>query len=374
MGSDLSTRVAGRLRNWSLVLAAGEIVYAAAFAGASALVLKGSSPAGPGKLASLAALGVTAAIWLAGHVAFLAPGEHRMMRLLAGTEADLRPWTAIRMSLYSGLVCLSLPVGIFLVAASAGPDAFGRFWLWMAPAVAIVLVSAAFLLGPSRRKTQPVDSEPVVREFQDFAAGQGYLSVWCELVPGVGQAGRSPAGYAGAFAHKPARVFLDPALQAELSGAARRALYAHELAHHACGHPLKSRLVSGGITLTGALGISWLAWSRMHASGVGSLPGVLGLGVFLLLLWEAAWSPLVLAWSRRQERQAHRRALEMTGDPEGYREAMARLRQRGSWPQASGASLLDSHPSYAQVLELIDDFGRNDPKEPMTLTDGSRCA
>jgi STE24 endopeptidase len=154
----------------------------------------------------------------------------------------------------------------------------------------------------------------------------------------------------------------------------RRAVFAHELAHHVLGHSLRTAAAQRLIAAGGAGVSACVLWFRLGAVGWSSAAFMLALLVLVERVWELLWAPVLLAWSRRQERQAHRKALEMTGEPEAYAAAMRRLAGRDGTVSPSRAGPAASHPTLHEVLELTEDFRRNvsTPCSPHTAETGSK--
>lgn len=306
----------------------------------------------------LAQVLVFSGIWLGGYVLLTLPGESALRRRLEAQGAKVWPRHGFLVCLNSGLTCLMLPMSLLIPASLTQPGVFAAL-AGAGILLAALLVVGLHMLRCRPCKPQPLSEDPLLRELQDFAARCGYLDVWCswadpDLWPGPG-----PAGYFGPGIRTPARIELVRSAVQDLGQGGQRALFAHELAHHACGHSRSSRLLERGVSLASATLLAWIVASRQSA-GVGLGPGsLLGLCVLIDLLWERGWSPVLLAQSRYQERAAHIRALEMTRDPQSYRRAMKCILLPGPKRPKLSARLLDSHLSRPEVLELIDNFGRN---------------
>ncbi len=336
-----------------------EILYCAAFFLAGGLVERFWAPPVPGPAGRLARVLIFSGMWLGGYVLFTLPGEIALRKGRKDQGAKTWPRHSLLACLSSGMTCLMLPMSLLIPASVTEPAVFAGL------AGAGILLTALWLVLGSQlhrgrpRHPQPLSEDPSLRELQDFAARCGYLDVWCcwadpDLWPGP-----SPAGYFGPGIRTPARIVLVRSAVMDLGLRGQRALFAHELAHHACGHSRSSRLLERGISLASATLLAWVVVSRQMA-GAGLGPGsLLALCVLIDLLWERGWSPVLLAQSRYQERAAHIRALEMTCDPKSYRQAMECILLADPKRPRLSPRLLDSHLSRPEVLELIDNFVRN---------------
>lgn len=353
-----------------MVHLSAELLYAIAFVFASAW-LAPRAGAQRRVFAELLAVAVVAALWLVGYVLATTWIEYRTGRLM-GRGGRFLP--ALGGALSSGACHLLVPGVLTVLAVLAGP---GRFWPAVGVAAAALAAAGAVafvLLAGRRRRTQPISEDPGVQSLQDFAAGQGQLNVWCELLAPQAMPGGSPAGYVGPGLGRPGRIFLDKQTLERMDPAQRRAIFAHELAHHVLGHSLQTASAQRLIAAGGAVVLAGVLWFRLGRIGWSSASAVLGLLVLLEHVWELLWAPVLLAWSRRQERRAHRRALEMTGEPEAYASAMRRLAGSDGDDLPARAGWTASHPTLHEVLELTEDFRRNasTPCSPHTAETGSK--
>jgi STE24 endopeptidase len=140
------------------------------------------------------------------------------------------------------------------------------------------------------------------------------------------------------------RVVLYDTLLAQMSHAQILAVLAHELGHWKKHHVLIRMLVMLALLVAGA----YLAFLLVPS---GTLPALVGLGqasfgarlVVLMAVASAALfplTPLFAAWSRRDEREADRFAVDLHGEPRDLADALAKL-------GTENLSNLHPHPLYA---------------------------
>jgi len=131
-----------------------------------------------------------------------------------------------------------------------------------------------------------------------------------------------------------------------LDAAALRAVFAHELAHWRLGHSRKTILAHMGGRLACVLAVaSVLEW--MRPAGAATLVPT------ALLLWALTWTLATLllrAYMRRQERQAHAWAVQTTGDPGTYVDALERIAGHNGYREPTWLGrLLDESLSPAEM-------------------------
>ena len=132
---------------------------------------------------------------------------------------------------------------------------------------------------------------------------------------------------AGYLPTRPGPTFyVTRALVRLLGPAELRVAFAHELGHHERRHCAKA-LVASTVRKLSALAVT----AGALAAGQPAYPAeweLTHVAPLVLLTWYLAYlavTPLLLAYERHQEMQAHRRALEITGDPEAYVSAMRKI-------------------------------------------------
>jgi STE24 endopeptidase len=125
---------------------------------------------------------------------------------------------------------------------------------------------------------------------------------------------------------------------------------AHELGHHARGHVAKGLLLQS-ILILGSLAIADRALHSAAASlGLAGPSDPAGLPLFALVVTALGLlsTPVVAAWSRRLEREADRVALDVSGAPGAFVDAMERLARLNLAERRTGRVrelLFATHPS-----------------------------
>ncbi len=140
---------------------------------------------------------------------------------------------------------------------------------------------------------------------------------------------------------------------------------AHEMGHYALGHVLET-LVVLSVVLVGVLGLVHLAarWvlARWRARlGFGELSDLASLPLVLALLQVLMFlvSPAVLAYSRHNEREADRFALELVQDNRAGAEAFIRLQESNlSYPRPGTLYIVwrSTHPTIADRVEFCNTY------------------
>jgi STE24 endopeptidase len=149
------------------------------------------------------------------------------------------------------------------------------------------------------------------------------------------------------------------------------AVLAHELGHHVHRHILKSILVRAAITLVGFWAANWTlhyAIDRqllefVQISDFASLPLLALVSVVLSFLL----APVLNAYSRFNERQADRYALESTSSVGPFISAMNKLAEQNLAERAPSKWVewfFLSHPSISRRLAAAEEWGRTQNANP----------
>lgn len=159
---------------------------------------------------------------------------------------------------------------------------------------------------------------------------------------------------------------LDEGLLPLLGERERRAVFAHELAHHLLGHVRRFALAAVAAHLA-AVGVACVAAAPL-ATPPGSIRDIAGAALTALLALTAARTllhPLLLAYARRQELQADREALRIAGDLESL---MSAYRKIAAYQQADAAPagwvhrMLSDSPSLSRRLAAIGKYAASRPE------------
>jgi STE24 endopeptidase len=212
---------------------------------------------------------------------------------------------------------LRLAPGTWPVWATAG---------WVMVTVVLARVFPTLIL-PIFYQTAPVRDEPLLRRLLDLCRRVGLPALGVFRVELGRETRKANAALAGLGASR--RVLLADTLLEQFPAEEIEGVLAHELAHHRFQHIQKMLLVSAlgswaALTLTDLVGERWAM-----ALGLTGLADIAGLP--MLLLWLSVLGliglPLQQALSRQFEWQADRFAVEATGQPTAFADALRRLAQ-----------------------------------------------
>jgi len=210
--------------------------------------------------------------------------------------------------------------------------AFPRWWpvaVAVAGAAFVLLVSflAPVVLEPIFNRFRPLPDEPLAARLRALSERAG-VPVRDVLVADASRRTRKSNAYVSGLGRTRRVVVFDTLL--ERSGLAEVELVvAHELAHRRAGHVAKGTAVAMAGTVLAVAGL-WvvLRWEALldaaRATGPGD-PRVVPLALLLSGVLELLAAPLLVALSRRFEREADRGSLELTGDVESFERAHRRL-------------------------------------------------
>lgn len=168
------------------------------------------------------------------------------------------------------------------------------------------------------------------------------------------------------------RVLLSDTLLEKFSDAEIGIVFAHEVGHHVKKH-MKKMLIG---SLATSLLSFWLlhlvlGWQMGSDTEIASVsPAMVPMILFVLTLFSLFGEPIFYAFSRRNERQADRYALEETDDPDAFRSAFRRLaRQNKDDPNPPWLEvvLMYSHPPISQRIVQAD---RYESESSKTREDG----
>ncbi len=243
---------------------------------------------------------------------------------------------------------LSFLVMLLLSAASlslvqAAPH---TWWLWVSALVTsvslLLTVLSPYLIEPLFYRMEPLDVADLREGIRSLTERAGVHVGRVLKVDASRRSSHSNAYFTGLGRQK--RVVLFDTLLSQMSEPQILAVLAHELGHWKKHHVLVRMITMQALFVMGA----YLAF-RLAPSA--ALPGLVGLDSASfparVLILAAATSvllfpltPLLAAWSRHDERQADRFAVELRGAPLDLAEALAKL---GSENLAN----LHPHPLYA---------------------------
>ena len=205
----------------------------------------------------------------------------------------------------------------------------GRWWLWSAAAVAaasVVLTAVVPVwIVPLFYRLTPLEDPALRARLIALAARVGVIAAEVSVAD-FSRKGRT-ANAAVVGLGRTRRILVSDTLLSSFPPEEVEVVLAHELAHHARGHPTQTLGLQGVLLVAVfalahvglAAGIGWLGLAGpADPAGLPWLALVLtGLGLLV--------TPLGAAWSRRLEREADADALEVTRAPAAFVAAMERL-------------------------------------------------
>jgi STE24 endopeptidase len=273
-----------------------------------------------------------------------------------------------------------------LVMAAAIEGAYAAMrvsqqWWWLIAASGGTLLMAALtsaapvLLVPLFFQTRSLARETLHRRLIDLCgrAGVRVLAVH-ELVLG-GRSSRANAALVGAGATR--RILVSDTLLSAYTDDEIEVVLAHELGHHRHADVLKG-LVLEFVVLAAGLYAGDAALRMVVARGGLLSPGDVA-GVPVVLLSAGAVSmlatPLLNAWSRRNERRADRLALELTGRPDAFIAAVRRMAAQNlveEHPPRFVRWLLNTHPTVEARIAAARRFSM-ERKQADGVTHGVRA-
>jgi STE24 endopeptidase len=167
----------------------------------------------------------------------------------------------------------------------------------------------------------------------------------------------------GVFATK--RIVLWDTLLAKLDTQEVLHVMGHEMGHYALGHVVRSIILSAGLTLLGLFLVDWagrLLVARYSARlGFDRLSDVASLPLLMMLLEVVIvlLSPVALAYSRNQEHEADRFALNLTHDNRSGARSFVKLMEENLSNPRPGPIykfFRSSHPSIGERIDYCNSY------------------
>lgn len=230
-----------------------------------------------------------------------------------------------------------------LALVQAAPSSW---WLWVAGLVASVSLLMTFIspyvIEPLFHKMEPLEVEGLSDGIRAMTEKAGVHVGRVLQVDASRRSSHSNAYFTGLGRVK--RVVLFDTLLAQMSHAQVLAVLAHELGHWKKHHVLTRMVVMLVLLFVG----SYLAFLLVPSSSLPALAGLTSASfaarIVLLMLVASTLlfplTPLFSAWSRRDEREADRFAVDLHGHARDLADALAKL-------GTENLSNLHPHPLYA---------------------------
>jgi STE24 endopeptidase len=199
-----------------------------------------------------------------------------------------------------------------------------------------------YVIEPLFNKFEPVTEEGLEDDIKEMMARAGLQVGKVMQMDASKRSKHSNAYFTGIGKVK--RIVLYDTLLKQMTHGEIVAILAHEIGHWKKGH-IRKRLL---LAEAGALAGSWVVFKALSWQG---LPGLLGYGNlslagrlmilgFIASLVMFPFSPISAWLSRRDEYEADRFAVELTGEPDSLASALIKL-------SAENLSNLHPHPLYA---------------------------
>jgi STE24 endopeptidase len=334
-----------------------------------ALLLATGASAGLRDIASgLAGAGAAATLTVALYgVAFLvlhdlvtAPlsfySSFRLERRYGLSSESFRTWLADHLKAFA----VTLVLGVAAIAIVYTTIRLWPAWWWLASAAAFmlatILIAKLFpvVLMPLFYRFTPLD-RPALAARLEALSRQAGVPVLGVFEWGLGEKTRR-ANAALVGTGRTRRILLSDTLLADYTDDEIEVILAHEMAHHVYRDILKGLAVEFVLLLAafGAAAVALAGW--WQALGLQSPADVAGLPLLLLAggAVTLAATPLVNAFSRRNEHRADRYAISLTGRPQAFVTAMRRLAAQNlaePAPSKLALWLFHSHPPIAERIE-----------------------
>ncbi|HWP06415.1 MAG TPA: M48 family metallopeptidase, partial [Polyangiaceae bacterium] len=247
----------------------------------------------------------------------------------------------------STLLSLLFAGGFAALALWLVASAPGSWWLWVwlgFVGVSVLLTFAApYLIEPLFYKMEPLAAEDLAAGVERLAERAGVRVKRVLTMDASRRSSHSNAYFTGLGRVK--RVVLFDTLLKQMTQGEILAVLAHELGHWKKHHVL----VRFGVSFTLSLVVLFVAQQLVGAAFVPALAGLETASFAARALVLSALgsvltfplTPLASAWSRRDERQADRFAVELSGRARELADALAKLAREN-------LSNLHPHPWYAK--------------------------
>jgi Zn-dependent protease with chaperone function len=161
------------------------------------------------------------------------------------------------------------------------------------------------------------------------------------------------------------RIVLYDTLLAEFDDREVLAVMGHEMGHYVLGHVTRSILLSSLLVLAGLFAVDragrWLTGRFSGRFGFATIADVASFPLLLLLfqLTFLALDPIVLAYSRYQEHQADRFALELTRTNHSAASAFVKFQEKNlgvPWHTPLEKLWMATHPSVGERIEFCNHY------------------
>jgi STE24 endopeptidase len=255
-------------------------------------------------------------------------------------------------------ILASLLAAVLAIFAQAGRFAWLACWAAVAGYTLVVQVVAPTWIMPLFNTFTPLGAGELRERIERYAASVRFSLENIFLMDGSRRSSRSNAFFTGFGKHR--RVALFDTLVARLTAGELVAVLAHEIGHSTRRHILTGTAVS--IAHTGALlwvfsrlcGRQWL-YGAFFVERASVYAGLALFGILLTPV-ESVVAAALHAWSRKNEYEADRFAVETTAEPEELVGALKKLSVQNLsnlTPHPWQVVLHSSHPPLLQRIAAI---------------------
>jgi Zn-dependent protease with chaperone function len=242
-----------------------------------------------------------------------------------------------------------------------------RWWLYTAilsiPFLFLVMLVAPIWIDPLFNRFGPMKSKALERSILALARRAGIEGSRVFEVDKSVDTNAVNAYVKGVLSTK--RIVLWDTLIAKLDEPELLFVMGHEMGHYCLGHVVRSILLSGIVTLAGLFLVDRLGRRLVaryaHRLGFSQLADVASLPLLLMLL-ELAFlllSPVALAYSRMQEHEADRFALDLTRTNRAGAMSFVKLQEENLSNPRPGPLfqfLRASHPSIGERIDFCNTY------------------
>lgn len=261
------------------------------------------------------------------------------------------------------LLSLIVTVVIYLLL-SALPE-----WWWLAATAFTALLSAilSFLapwfLLPLFFKAQPLPQGELRQRLESLASQAGFQPRGIYSIAWSRKGNTANAMFLGLGPDRSGRIVLTDTLLQEYAPEEMETILAHELGHYRQGHILRLLLFQTGLALA-VFALAHLALQVALARDMLDLDGpadLAGLPLLMLAVFAGGLilAPWLLAFSRYLEGQADAFSLRLTGNPQAFARALARLHDQNlaeAKPSRWVEVLFYDHPPLVRRLARAEQF------------------
>jgi STE24 endopeptidase len=240
-------------------------------------------------------------------------------------------------------------------------EAGSSWWIvgWAAWMAFSLLVTWAWprLIAPLFNKFSPLEDQPLRERIDALLARCDFHAKAVYVMDGSRRSAHGNAYFTGLGREK--RIVFFDTLLSSLGPTQIESVLAHELAHFKLRHIPQRLVVGAAMSLAGFALLGWLSRQEWFYLGLGvpAPSNAAALLLFLLAVPAFTWivSPLLAAWSRRQEYQADAFAAQHA-DARSLAEALVTLYKDNATtltPDPLYSAFHDSHPPPAARIERL---------------------